>query len=200
MHLIEQACQLILLPSSPSDLGVDVARFGDDESAIYHREGGRLRKYKVYAKKDTAETTGEVIDAFRKTGAETIKVDAVGVGGGVADNLNEDDFPVQPINASEAAFDKEKFLNLRAEMYWSFREKLEWGQLDLDPDDEDLRNQMHSIKFKFDSKGRIGIEKKDEMKKRGLPSPNHLDAAVIAAYDYQEPRKPRAGTWGRQAK
>ena len=98
------------------------------------------------------------------------------------------------------AKDPERFVNARAEMFWGFREKLEWGELDLDPEDEDLRNQMHSIKFKFDSKGRIGIEKKDEMKKRGLPSPNHLDAAVIAAFDYKPPGKKRAGTWGRQVK
>ena len=68
----------------------------------------------------------------------------------------------------------------RAEDYWTLRERFEQGEIDIDPDDDKLAAQLGSIKWGIDSRGRIKIESKDDMRKRGLPSPDRADCAAIA--------------------
>jgi hypothetical protein len=75
--------------------------------------------------------------------------------------------PVTPYNGGEAAIDKERFLNARAEDYWTLRELFENGEIDIDPDDDKLAAQLGSIKWGIDSRGRIKIESKDDMRERG---------------------------------
>jgi hypothetical protein len=107
-------------------------------------------------------------------------IDVPGVGGGVVDRLAELDLPVVPYNGGEAPIDKERFVNARAEDYWTLRELFEQGEIDIDPDDDKLAAQLGSIKWGIDSRGRIKIESKDDMRKRGLPSPDRADAMAIA--------------------
>jgi hypothetical protein len=97
----------------------------------------------------------------------TAVIDVPGVGGGVVDRLIELRLPVTPCNAGEAAIDKERFLNARAEDYWTMRELFENSEIDIDPDDDKLAAQLGSIKWGIDSRGRIKIESKDDMRKRG---------------------------------
>jgi hypothetical protein len=68
----------------------------------------------------------------------------------------------------------------RAEDCWTLRERFEQGEIDIDPDDDKLAAQLGSIKWGIDSRGRIKIESKDDMRKRGLPSPDRADAMAIA--------------------
>ena len=98
---------------------------------------------------------------------------------GVVD-LAEFDLPVVPYNGGEAPIDKERFVNARAEDYWTLRERFEQGEIDIDPDDDKLAAQLGSIKWGIDSRGRVKIESKDDMRKRGLPSPDRADAMAIA--------------------
>jgi hypothetical protein len=107
-------------------------------------------------------------------------VDVPGVGGGVVDRLAELDLPVVPYNGGEPPIDKERFVNARAEDYWTLRERFEQGEVDIDPDDDKLAAQLGSIKWGIESRGRIKIESKDDMRKRGLPSPDRADTAAIA--------------------
>ena len=192
---IEAASQRELKLSDPSVLGVDVARFGSDDTTIYHRRGDRVRLVKTYGKRDTAETTGEIIRAYKKYAANLVIVDSIGVGGGVVDQLVQFGIPVKGFNASEPAFKDDEYLNLRAQMYWELRERFELGQIDIDVDDEELASELSAIKFKFDNKGRVQIEKKEEMKRRGLNSPNRADAVAMAMFDGMPPKKSRAGVW-----
>jgi hypothetical protein len=64
---------------------------------------------------------------------------------------------------------KERFVNARVEEYWTLRKRFEQGEVDIDPDDDKLAAQLGSIKWGIDSRGRIKIESKDDMRKRGLP-------------------------------
>ena len=107
-------------------------------------------------------------------------MDVSGVGCGVVDRLAELDLPVMPYNGGEAPNDKERFVNARAEDYWALRERFEQGEIDIDPDDDKLAAQLGSIKWGIDSRGRIKIESKDDMRKRGSPSPDRADAMAIA--------------------
>ncbi|HEY8354547.1 MAG TPA: hypothetical protein VIK69_05970, partial [Methylophilaceae bacterium] len=123
--------------------------------------------------------TGAVIDALRSTGATVAKVDVVGIGAGVADRLKELNWPVREMNAGDVAYDKERFVNRRAEWYWALRERFREGDIAIEPDDE-LAAQLASLRFKYDSRGRIQIESKEDMRKRGLPSPDKADALMLA--------------------
>jgi hypothetical protein len=75
------------------------------------------------------------------------------------------ELPVTPYNGGEAPIDKERFVNARAEDYWTLRERFEQGEVDIDPDDDKLAAQLGSIKWGIDSRGRIKIESKDDMRK-----------------------------------
>lgn len=176
MAWIEAAQNRTLEPSEPNNLGVDVARFGPDKTVIAHRRGPVLRIRSSYGKLDTMETAGHVRLAWRETGATPI-VDVIGIGAGVVDKLRELRVPVMEANAAASPEDKTRFLNARAEWFWTVRRELEIGNLDLDPIDEDLASELASLKWKPQS-GKIKIESKEEMKKRGLASPDYADAAA----------------------
>ncbi len=85
------------------------------------------------------------------------------------------------MQAGARATEPDRFVNQRSEWAWSMRELLETGTLDLDPSDDELAAQLGALKFRYDSKGRIAVESKDEMRKRGLPSPDRADAAILTA-------------------
>lgn len=164
----------------PTDLGVDVARFGADSSVVCSRQGPVLRIIKSWGKKPTTETTGMVIDLARKTSAQEIRVDGVGVGGGVVDQLAEQGWPVVDMQAGRGADDNILFLNARAEWYWGLRTMFEEGDIDIDALDDELASQLTSMRYKFTSRGQIVIESKDDMRKRGMPSPDRADAVMLA--------------------
>jgi len=166
-------------PGEPIELGVDVARYGTDTTVIISRQGSRAEVITQLRGQDTMEVTGAVINALRETEAKVAKVDVVGLGAGVADRLKEQRYPVREMNAGEAAQDKERFVNKRAEWYWALRERFQVGDIAIPPDDE-LASQLASLKYKFDSRGRVQIESKEEMRKRGLPSPDKADALMLA--------------------
>ena len=106
-------------------------------------------------------------------------IDIPGVGGGVVDRLAELDLPVVPYNGGEALIDKERFVNARAEDYWTLRKPFEQDEIDIDSDDDKLAAKLGSIKWGIDSRGRIKIESTDDMRKHGLPSPDRADTAAM---------------------
>jgi hypothetical protein len=168
-------------------LSWDIARFGEDETVGMRREGGWIRMYRAHHKADTMTTTGHIAKAMRDIDAEADKndfvsaiVDVVGVGAGVYDRLIELGLPVTPYNGGEAPFDNERFVNARAEDYWNLRELFENGEIDIDELDDKLAAQLGSIKWGVDSRGRIRIESKDDMRKRGMPPPDRADTVAMA--------------------
>ena len=102
---------------------------------IMHREGGWVRTYRAHHKADTMTTAGHIAKAMRDIDNEADKndwvtavIDVPGVGGGVVDRLIELGLPVTPYNGGEASIDKERFVNARAEDYWTLRELFEAGK------------------------------------------------------------------------
>lgn len=164
----------------PVALGVDVARFGTDQTIITKSQGIRVEVYESRHKQDTMQTTGHVIVAARKLSAVEIRVDGVGVGGGVVDRLGEQGFPVLDMQAGAGANDSAIFLNARAEWYWGLRQEFEQGTIAIDPDDDELATQLLALKYRYTSRGQLVMESKEDMKKRGLPSPDRADAVMLA--------------------
>jgi len=161
-------------------LGVDVARFGSDRTVMALRRGGKVRIIHCVTGNDTMETAGYVKRYIKQHNVELAAIDTVGVGGGVYDRLAEEGEPVFAMIASSRPRDYVTFANSRAEWYWNLRETLERGELDIDENDEDLVSELASLQFKIDSRGRIIIESKEDMRKRGMTSPDLADAVVLS--------------------
>jgi hypothetical protein len=113
-------------------------------------------------------TVGHIIEVKKKLNAEaglndfvTMALDADGLGAGVYDRLIELGHSVGEIRGGKAGTEPEDFINARSEWYWNLRERFERGDIDIDPNDDQLAN----IKWKLTSKGQIAVETKDEMRK-----------------------------------
>jgi hypothetical protein len=169
---------------APSVLGVDVAGEGGDETIVYHRHGARLRRVLAQRNLDRMALVGRVVELRRELGAHAIHVDAIGIGDGVAQRLKELGEPVRAINVAEAALDRVRFVNLRAELAWLFREHADpHGLADLEIDgaaDRALISQASSVRWSLDSHGRRRIESKDDLRRRIGRSPDDFDAACLA--------------------
>lgn len=179
LYLVEAAVDRHLPLSSPSELGVDVARFGSDETVIIHRAGPVARVIKTMPMSSTMEVAGVVIDALRTTGATTAKIDAVGIGAGTYDRLAEQGIPAEEMQSGAASSDPERFANARAEWWWGLRLRFEMGDIDIE-NDEMLVSQLANIKYKINSRGQTIIESKEDMKKRGVSSPDRADTLMLA--------------------
>lgn len=172
-------------PGEPVEIGVDVAAYGSDKTVIAVRRGQRIEPLQVYSKKSTTETTGLTKRAADEYGTRVLKVDEIGIGRGVVDRLEEEGFDNVGVNVSERSNDPERFHNLRAELWWNLRERLDPDTtrnpdpLALPPDDE-LLAELAAVKYKLTSRGQVQIESKEDMKKRLGRSPDRADAVVLA--------------------
>lgn len=162
--------------------GYDIARLGSDETVGYRNIGGRIRLVYSRSKQTTMRTAAAIkIETQRHLGEAPTYIDVIGIGAGVYDRCAEWGLGVIPFSSSERAYNPQRFGNRRAEVYWQFKEDIERGVIDL-PDkgeDDELFSQLSAIKY-FLRNGRIWIESKDDMKKRGMPSPDRADAAVMS--------------------
>lgn len=157
-------------------IGCDVARYGQDETVIISiGETGVVGWPVVRRGQDLMATAGQLL----ATKAPQIGVDDSGLGGGVTDRLKEQNAPVVPCIAGAGAREDRKFVNARAEMWWALREALQAGDLAL-PEDRKMAADLTNVKFSYDSRGRIKLESKDEIKKRLGRSPDRGDALAIA--------------------
>ncbi|MEN6396670.1 MAG: hypothetical protein ABFC78_09330 [Methanoregula sp.] len=179
LHWVEAAVDRTLKRTSPAELGVDVARYGSDQTVIILRQGPVARITKTMPMSSTMAVAGEVIKALRETGASSAKVDAVGIGAGTVDRLVEQRAPVEEMQSGATSSDPEVYLNTRAEWYWGLRIRFETGDIDIENDAE-LISQLSNIKYMINSRGQIQIESKEDMKKRGLPSPDKADTLMLA--------------------
>lgn len=176
------------IPSTESkpELGVDVARFGDDKTVVYTYQDGHLRFERSWGKTSLMETAARVDKIARDLGVGVVKIDSVGVGAGAAEELVRlagDTYMVVELYSSRPSPDKKRWYNVRAYWWDNFRERLSQGFIDLDDTDETLMDELMSVEYKFAPTGGLLIESKDDMKKRGQKSPDHADAAIYAAAD-----------------
>jgi hypothetical protein len=160
----------------PTVVSVDVARFGNDRTVFGLRRGNRYEQLLTLGQSSITEVTGHAARFWRQHGGR-VHVDEVGVGGGVVDALREQQVPVSGLNAGAGARDSERFANARAEWSWGLRERM--GDLQI-PNDPELIGELVSLRWKVDSRGRVLVESKEDMRKRGLRSPDKADALMLA--------------------
>lgn len=165
-------------------VGLDVARFGSDKSVCAVYQPNKLLPLKKLQGKDTVAVQRMVNQEVMGAGSKLIQinVDDTGVGGGITDQLRAQMMPVVGVNFNQKAQNRRFFRNARCEIMWNLREVLRAGDIALPPDDE-LISQLSSIKYNMDQKTNfIEIESKDEMRKRGLPSPDCAWAVALAVW------------------
>lgn len=165
-------------PNFEAKMGVDPARFGDDRTAIVIRKMEKVIYKEALSQQDTMQIAGRALSLAKehRVKPSNIFVDVIGIGAGVVDRLKEQSWDVVAVNVAESAEDSEHYANLRAELYAG---KLKEWIKTADLTDDDDWYELTNIKYKFDSKGRMLLEKKEDMKKRGLPSPDVADALAI---------------------
>lgn len=162
----------------PKIIGIDAARFGDDSSVIVKRCGRACLSIERFKKIDTMTLAGIAAQRIGEFAPDAVFVDATGVGGGVVDRLIQMGLPVIGVDFGSRPSDKSKYFNKRAEMWGRMAKWLkECGSI---PDDKDLISDLTAPSYGFSGdRGQIILEKKDDMKKRGLASPDAADALAL---------------------
>ena len=167
-------------PDTKPVMGVDVARFGNDKTVIIIRQGPRVIHIDELRKSDIVNTTGAVITAALKYKVKDIIIDEIGVGAGVLDNLKADRrFNAQGLNGSNSSSNNEKYLNLRAEVFDGLRQRFADGDISI-PNDPELISQVASLTYKYNARGQLQLESKDQIRSTGRQSPDKADAIALA--------------------
>lgn len=172
----------------PVIMGVDVARFGDDETVIVLRRGRDAKSvpWTCLRGADTMEVAARIVELSQLHRPDAIFVDGGGVGGGVVDRLRMLRQPVIEVQFGGAADRSQMvsegaviYANKRAEMWGYMRDWLKGGMI---PDDADLGAQLSSVQYGYatrEHRDAILLERKADMKKRGLASPDKADALAL---------------------
>lgn len=165
---------------SPIATGTDVARFGTDLTVLFPLYGDyMLGEPTVKRGQNLMATAGMIVAA----GCDRNGIDDTGLGGGATDRLAELGHPVTPLNFGSNADDEKKFVDLRSELWWQMRQAIrEW--LIVPPEKHAtwtrlLWADLTNARYGMDSRGRIKLEPKADMKKRLGRSPDYADALCI---------------------
>jgi hypothetical protein len=188
-------------PTASLIMGVDVARQGADQSVIGFRRGLDARsipavKFRI---PDLIQIASRVMEQVNSHNPDAVFVDGTGIGWGVHDRLNQFGCPnlvgvdfgarADRTDASDAAA---RYANKRAEM-WGFMK--EWCKAGCLPEDRDLVADLTAVDYGYDASDAILLERKDDMRKRGLASPDDGDALAltfaypVAKRDWAEERR-----------
>jgi len=185
---------------APLVLGVDVARYGSNESVIFFRKGRDARSIlpRIFTGLSTTQLAAQVSAAVLELAADAVFVDGGGVGGGVVDNLRD-----MHINCFDVQFgskpdgvgfaqgvEGEVYANKRAEIWGLMRGWLTDGGAI--PADEELIQQLIGPTYTLNLKGAIQLERKEDMMKRGVASPDRADALALT-FAYPVARSAHAG-------
>ena len=132
------------------------------------------------------QLVGQLVLIYNQHQVDSVKIDTIGVGTGVEGRLDELGIPTFRVNVSESPggnseTERNKFVNKRAQLYWSLREQLDPDNEDAIglPNDDELIEELMSTKFKVNSSGKIQIIPKEEIKNIIGRSPDKADALMI---------------------
>jgi hypothetical protein len=165
--------------TDPVVMGVDVARYGMNETVICIRAGFDAKSIKWIKLRNLSATqcAARIMEQIQKHKPDACFIDADGIGGPVYDIIRDLRYrQVFAVNSGKAAYASNEYANLRAEMWGKMRKWLERGQL---PEDKALRAQLIGPEYDFTNKNQIKLEKKEDMEKRGLESPDRADALAL---------------------
>lgn len=179
-------------------LGVDVARYGDDDTVIAHRDGNALTRVEYHHGLST-DRVADLVMARMNDGpvdADRVNVDVVGLGAGVVDSCRRAGFNVQEVQSGGKAIQRGidqtdgagdssvyRFHNLRSQLWWEYREAVRLGNTCFDVEDHRLVEDLTAPRYSVSGEKVIKVESKDEIRKRIGRSTDAGDAVVYAWAD-----------------
>ena len=176
-----QAREAIPKDDDPLVCGIDVAAGGECETVAVLRKGPRILEMKCWQDQDPRQQIRSFLQPYKDK--VEINIDSCGVGYYMGLWFEDLGFHVQHINVGEAAqkmrLDGDQFANLKAQLYWDLRIRMESGEV-ANLYDEMTIAQLSSIQWKLNQMGKVQIEPKDEMVKRGVDSPDRAEAVMLA--------------------
>lgn len=166
--------------TTPLYIGVDPAIGDNDRCAIIKRKGRVAYDLEFLRNHNTMELAGRLKTMIDKEKPTKVFIDCIGIGAGVVDRLQEMGYEcVVGINVARTANNKERFGNLRAELWSEMRDWL-MGEIPVQiPDSDELHTDLCGLGYKHRSNGQLLIESKDDLRKRGMPSPDAGDALAV---------------------
>jgi hypothetical protein len=162
---------------APKLMGVDVARYGDNQSEICYRQGRKVFPLVKIPKGDLMSQAGFIADQIKREKPNLVCVDGVGLGAGVVDRLRSLNFSIMDVNGGNSAVDP-RYLNRRAEMWFAMKEWIEVGECEL-PNDPELKKHLTIVGYGHTDKGRIRIERKEDIVAEYHLSPDKADALSL---------------------
>lgn len=180
-------------------LGVDVARYGDDETIIASKIGGKIDIPVVRHGQNLMSTVGDIVMQYKRIlndyprykGVITVNIDDTGLGGGVTDRLEEVKaeqklrrMEIVPVNFGQKPpkdGSDDHYNDISTYMWSKIKEFMEDKVVSI-PNDEELVAQLSVRKYNITSNGKIALESKKDMKSRGIKSPDRADAVALACY------------------
>jgi hypothetical protein len=188
-HDAATACRVLDLPTDQGvvEAGVDLGG-GRDRTVVRERRGMKAGRVIEFRSSDPMATAGQIVLTLREWGVQRVKVDSIGIGwtmyGLLRERLRGDGITVVPVNFGEGPTkpNKERFLNLRAEVWWTVgREYSLERAWDLGAVDDDTIAELTAPDYVImDSRGKVKVEPKDDVRKRLGMSPDQADALLLA--------------------
>src|SRR6266511_2010249 len=192
----EAALQRTPVPAGPAGLGLDIARFGADDSAVAVMRGNTLVHLERRHGYDGTQVGGWASSIVKAHKVGRTKGDAGGVGGPVLDFMRSSGLAVVDVNAGAKPADPEQFGLVRDEMWWSYRDRLRPGAAkplafalacpDCGHDNSGelakLKAQSTALRYSYRLNGTVKVESKDDVRKHSIPSPDLADAVYLAVY------------------
>lgn len=160
----------------PKIMALDVARFGDDRSVLCRRQGSIVFPFRKYRALDLMELASQVAFEFGEWEADAVFVDGTGIGAGVVDRLRSLGLPVVEVQFS-AKPTEGRFADKRSEIWWRMADAVK-KDLCL-PSDTEIVSELTGPTFFFDNRSKMRLESKDDLKRRGLMSPDIADALAL---------------------
>jgi len=194
-------CDVELSTDSLPVLGVDVSRSKKgDMNTVYSFQAGSIKKNGQWAdanqlrfvdawnEKNAMRTADKIHEHAMALGVTQVRIDGSGLGGPIADRVVElanNRYLVIEMIGGNPSPEKLRYYNARAWWYADFQARLSKGLIDIDLEDSKLQEELLGIETKFPKQGvqKMLIESKEDMRKRGVGSPDYADAAVYAAAD-----------------
>lgn len=212
LSLVEHCTMLDLpedIPVKRISFGVDVARYGNDETVIAQNVGGKITLPVSFRGQSLMTTVGKIVQQYRKAikdypayrGKIYVNIDDCGLGGGVTDRLEEvkieeklSRMVIVPVNAAakvpedvvEDGIAKvkacDKYENMTTYLWGTVKDSMMMEEISIENDNE-MVAQFSCRKYRLTSRGRMILESKEEMKKRGIESPDRADAVSLSCYE-----------------
>lgn len=162
---------------APKLMGVDIARYGENQSEICIRQGRKVFPIIRVPKGDLMMQSHFIGEEIRRQKPNQVCVDGAGLGAGVVDRLRQLNFQVMDVNGGNSALDP-RYLNKRAEMWFAMKDWIETGECELPPDLE-LKKHLTIVGYSHTDKGRIRIDRKDDIVSDYGFSPDRADALSL---------------------